>query len=39
MFKLRALRKAIAKNKIAMQFEDVTISLNGNIKNIEVVRD
>jgi len=32
------VRKAIAKNKIAMSFEDVTIDLHGNISRTETVQ-
>jgi NAD-dependent dihydropyrimidine dehydrogenase PreA subunit len=34
----QTVRKAIAKNKIAMSFEDVTIDLHGNISRTEIVQ-
>ncbi|MBN1973756.1 MAG: 4Fe-4S binding protein [Sedimentisphaerales bacterium] len=33
------VRKAMAKNKIAMSFQDVTIDLHGNVKNTEIVQN
>lgn len=35
---IHIVKKAIAKNKIVMQFEDVTIDLHGNVKSTEVVQ-